>query len=138
MQDVALEHSIVYSNHMKAMIDCGNCVPDFTAIESMIHRHFPTVNVLRTHGIDDTLALLRTQPIALITVNRKLDADYSDGLDVIKALKADPDFAHIPVMLVSNYPEAQAEAMAAGAVQGFGKLALWDDALRTLLAEYLG
>ena len=55
-------------------------------------------------------------------VNRKLDADYSDGIEVIRAIKADAATADVPVMLVTNYPEHQDAAVAAGALRGFGKL----------------
>jgi two-component system chemotaxis response regulator CheY len=54
-------------------------------------------------------------------INRKLDIDYSDGLEILTALKADPAYKSIPVMLVSNYADAQAEAVRAGAEPGFGK-----------------
>jgi hypothetical protein len=45
-------------------------------------------------------------------------------MDLIKRVKADPQLQSVPVMLVSNYEDAQAEAVAAGAAVGFGKAAL--------------
>jgi two-component system chemotaxis response regulator CheY len=36
-------------------------------------------------------------------------------------MKQDESLSHIPVMLVSNYPEYQEEAVALGAVYGIGK-----------------
>jgi len=42
-------------------------------------------------------------------------------VDLIRMLKSDPDLAAIPVMLVSNHPEAQTEATSLGALPGFGK-----------------
>lgn len=54
-------------------------------------------------------------------INRKLDIDYNDGLEILKAIKADPQLAAMSVMLVTNYPEHQQTAVAAGAVPGFGK-----------------
>jgi hypothetical protein len=39
-------------------------------------------------------------------------------------VKEDDALAKVPVMLVSNYAAAQAEAVAAGAVPGFGKSSL--------------
>jgi hypothetical protein len=43
-------------------------------------------------------------------------------MDLIGQLKSkDSEFANIPVMLVSNYEKSQAEAIANGAIQGFGK-----------------
>lgn len=94
--------------------------------------------VVQAHGAEDTIDLLRRREIDLVTVNRKLDRDYSDGLDVIKKIKSDPEVGSVPVMLVTNYDEHQQEAMDAGAVMGFGKLALQDEATRELLEPYLG
>jgi CheY-like chemotaxis protein len=70
---------------------------------------------------DDALERLRSAPFGLVLVNRLLDLDGSNGLDLIRAIKADPALADVPAMLVSNYPEAQAEAASLGALRGFGK-----------------
>jgi len=93
--------------------------------------------VVQSHGVEDTLELLRNQSVDLVTVNRKLDRDYSDGLDVAVAIKSDPELGSIPVMLVTNYDEHQEEAMAAGCVKGFGKLAIKDPETRSLLEPFL-
>ena len=42
-----------------------------------------------------------------------------------------------PIMLVSNYPEAQSEAVAAGAVPGFGKATLRSSQAREHLMKFL-
>ncbi len=94
--------------------------------------------MIQTHGLEDTLEVLADRPVALITVNRKLDRDYSDGMDVIKGIKADPRFAEIPVMLITNYDEHQQAAMDIGAVRGFGKLAVNHPDTAALLEPYLG
>ena len=49
-----------------------------------------------------------------------------NGLELCQRLKTDPETATVPVMLVSDYPEAQAQAVAIGALQGFGKSQLQD------------
>jgi len=121
----------------KIMLDCGNCGPDYNSIRRMAKNHF-AASVVQTHGVEDTLEMLRRRTVHLVTVNRKLDRDYSDGLEVIKRIKADPDVGNVPVMLVSNYEEYQQEAIAAGAVYGFGKLSIDDDSTRELLEPYLG
>ena len=58
----------------------------------------------------------------------------SDGIDVIRALKADAELSKTPVMLVTNFAEHQQLAVAAGAVEGFGKQSLRDPATREKLA----
>ena len=95
-------------------------------------------SVIQSHGVEDTLEILRNQSVNLVTINRKLDRDYSDGLAVAIAIKADPELSSVPVMLVSNYDEHQETAMTAGCVRGFGKLAINDEATRHILEPFLG
>lgn len=121
----------------KTLLDCGNCGPDFNSIRQMVTSNF-NASVVQSHGTEDTLEILRTREIDLVTVNRKLDRDYSDGMEVIKAIKADPEIADVPVMLVTNYDEHQDAAVMEGCVRGFGKLAVGDPATQELLEPYLG
>lgn len=121
----------------KTLLDCGNCGPDFNAIRQMVSSAFGA-SVVQAHGSEDAIELLKSRDIDLVTINRKLDRDYSDGMDVLRAIKADPDVADVPIMLVTNYEEHQQAAIAEGAVMGFGKLALGDDPTRDLLEPFLG
>ena len=70
-------------------------------------------------------------------VNRKLDADYSDGIEVIRRIKTDPKLSQTPCMLVTNYPEHQQAAVAVGAEPGFGKLTYHEPATHEKLAKFL-
>ena len=121
----------------KTVVDCGNCGPDYNAIRQMVQSNFEAV-VLQTHSLEDTLELLAQRSVDLVTVNRKLDRDYSDGMDVIRGIKADPRFSLVPIMLVTNYDEYQEAAAKVGAVRGFGKLSVRDPATVGLLQPYLG
>jgi CheY-like chemotaxis protein len=105
----------------KRVLDVGQCSPDHATIRSYFTRHFDC-EVVQTHGADDTLQQLRSGRFDLVLVNRKLDADYSDGIEIIRQIKADRAIANVPVMLVTNYPEHQDAAISAGAIRGFGKL----------------
>lgn len=120
----------------KILVDCGNCGPDFHSIRQMVTSNFDAT-VLQTHGAEDTLELLRSRDVDLITVNRKLDRDYTDGLDVVKLIRADDEVGSVPIMLVTNYPEHQDTAVEAGCVRGFGKLAIRDPETIELLTPYL-
>ena len=102
----------------------------------MVSNHFGA-SVVQSHGVEDTLEILRNQSVDLVTVNRKLDRDYSDGLDVAVAIKSDPELGSVPVMLVTNYDEHQETAIAAGCVRGFGKLAFKDPETRQLMEPFL-
>lgn len=106
---------------MKRILDVGNCGPDHAGITRFFQTHFDC-EVDQADRAVDALEKLKSRPFDLVVVNRKLDIDYSDGIDVIREIKATPELAQVPVMLITNYPEHQEAAMAAGAVRGFGKL----------------
>jgi CheY-like chemotaxis protein len=121
----------------KRVLDVGNCSMDHGSIRSLLERSFQA-QVVQAHGPDDALDLLRREKFDLVLVNRKLDADYSDGLEIIKSIKADQKLAAVPCMLITNYPEHQDAAIAAGAVRGFGKKELAAAETHAKLASVLG
>jgi len=73
-----------------------------------------------------------------VLVNRKLDVDGSDGMDVIRSAFACDNLSGMPFMLVFNYDDAQNQAVAAGARPGFGKAELGDPDVVLQLAATLG
>lgn len=94
-------------------------------------------DVVQADGLSDALAALRQEPFDLVLVNRKLDQDYSDGLEIIKQIKADNKLAAMPCMLITNYPDQQQVAVAAGAEYGFGKKELYAAETHVRLAKFL-
>jgi CheY-like chemotaxis protein len=107
----------------KRVLSLGQCLADHGAIGHVLRNHFGAEFV----GVDtatEALTRLQQEAFDLILVNRILDADGSLGVEVIRRLKDNMRLAEIPVMLVSNYADAQEEAEQAGAVRGFGKAAL--------------
>ena len=118
------------------VLDVGQCVPDHAAIRRLIEGTFGA-QVRQTHGPTDTLAAMRQEPFDLVLINRKLDADYSDGMDILQAIKADPQLSATPVMLVTNYAEHQQLAIAAGAEPGFGKAQLTSPTTLERLGRFL-
>ena len=105
----------------KRVLDVGNCGPDLAAISNFLTSNFDCT-VDQAHGAEDTLAKLQANQYDLVTINRKLDQDYSDGIEILKAIKADAELGSVPVMLITNYPDHQDAAVALGAERGFGKL----------------
>ncbi len=105
---------------MKKVLDVGNCAMDHGAIRQLIESNF-NAEVRQAHGADDALSALRHGDFALVLVNRKLDRDYSDGIEVIRQLKADAELATVPVLMITNYAKHQDAAIAEGAKRGFGK-----------------
>lgn len=121
----------------KRVLDVGQCPPDHAAIRHLLSGQFGA-EVIQAHQGDDTLAALRQATYDLVLVNRKLDRDYTDGLEIIKQIKADPDLQHTPCMLVTNYAEHQQAAVEAGAEYGFGKAELNKPETRERLQQVLG
>jgi two-component system chemotaxis response regulator CheY len=102
------------------ILDVGQCGLDHGNIARYLSKSYGAeVALADTKG--QAMATLRTGEFDLVLVNRVLDLDGTSGLDVIRAIKSDPDLSRLPVMLVSNFPEAQAEARTLGALPGFGK-----------------
>ena len=120
----------------KLVLDVGNCPPDFAAIRDLVEGHFDA-KVVQAHSATDSVQTLENQTVDLVLVNRKLDQDYSDGIDVIRRIKSDPSLKSAPVMLVTNYEDHQQLAIDAGAERGFGKLTMSDAATIERLAKYL-
>jgi CheY-like chemotaxis protein len=120
----------------KQVLSVGQCGVDHAALASMLKNNFGA-KVVPAETAADALAALGHDKFDLVMVNRKLDADYSDGLEIIRAIKADPQIAATPCMLVTNYPEHQQAAVAAGAEPGFGKLAYHLPETREWLARFL-
>src|SRR5688572_3272160 len=121
---------------MTRVLDVGNCVPDHAAIRGMLEKTY-RADVVQADGPDDALAALAQEPFDLVLVNRKLDQDYSDGLEIIKQIKADNRLAGVPCMLITNYHDQQQMAVAAGAEYGFGKKELYVAETHARLAKFL-
>jgi CheY-like chemotaxis protein len=120
----------------KRVLDVGNCDPDHSAITRFITGAFDA-HVTRAYSADDALAALRREPFDLVIVNRKFDIDHGDGIDLIRHIKSDAQIGEVPAMLLSNFPEYQQEAIAAGAVPGFGKKEYAQPETKAKLNAYL-
>ena len=102
------------------ILDVGQCGFDHSSISRHLSKSYGA-EVAAASSKGQAMSSLRAGEFDLVLVNRVLDSDGTSGLDLIRAIKADPDLSGVPVMLVSNYPEAQAEARSLGALPGFGK-----------------
>ena len=118
------------------VLDIGNCAPDHAAIRQLIEENFDA-KVDQADNAVDALASLRQRRFALVLINRKLDCDYSDGIEVIRQIRGALDVGDTPCMLITNYAEHQESAVSAGAVEGFGKLSFEKPETREKLARYL-
>jgi CheY-like chemotaxis protein len=100
------------------ILDVGQCGFDHAAIHDFI-QHVVSSTVDAAGTPEETQKLMEMNRYHLVLINRILDRDGSSGIELIKQLRQIPDCP--PLMLVSNLPDAQAKAIAAGALQGFGK-----------------
>jgi CheY-like chemotaxis protein len=119
---------------MPRVLSVGQCALD----HGSIGRHLRKTFGAETDAVATFPQALQTLREAggfdLVLVNRVTDRDGTLGLDLIRAIKADPELASVPVILVSNYPDAQDEAEALGAMPGFGKAELSTSKARERLA----
>src|SRR5438552_10025899 len=109
----------------KKVLSLGQCAADDYAIRYFLQSDFGA-EVSMADTIPEALARLRAEQFDLVLVNRVLDATGASGLGFISQLKEDAALADVPVMLISNYPDAQQQAVARGALPGFGKNGLGD------------
>jgi hypothetical protein len=120
----------------KKVLLVGHCGPDSSYLRMVVRQADPAAQVLMADDARELRAAL-DGGVDLILFNRELGYgfDESEGVELIKWLK--PNYPTIPLMLVSNYPEAQAEAVAAGALPGFGKREIGSPRIPTLLRDAL-
>ena len=104
------------------VLSVGQCGMDHSAIERLLQREFDA-EVVPVDSADAAFMELRRQKFDLVLVNRIFDLGGS-GLDFVASLKAGDEHKQVPVMLVSDLPEAQRRAIELGAAPGFGKSAL--------------
>ncbi len=102
------------------ILSVGQCGMDHGQIGRALSRPLDA-EVMAADTHEDARRQIAAGVFDLVLVNRVGDLDGAPGLDFIRDLKADPATASVPVMLVSNFPDAQAEAVSAGALHGFGK-----------------
>lgn len=120
----------------RKVLSIGQCAADNGAISRLLQTQFGA-EVDAADTLPDALAQLGKFAYDLVLVNRVLDADGSSGLEVVRHIKQSGDSAECPVMLVSNYPDAQRQAIEIGALPGFGKASLSQPATLRKLAQVL-
>jgi two-component system chemotaxis response regulator CheY len=120
----------------KRVVLIGHCGPDGSYLRMTISRVSREISVTM---VDDETELQKAidAGIDLVLVNRQLDYGFkeSEGVEIIARLHS--AYPNLKMMLVSNFPESQAEALAAGAMPGFGKRELGSERVANLIREAL-
>ncbi len=98
----------------------GHCSPDSWMLKSVVERAIPGARIERVNDQTGLEEAARTADVLL--VNRVLDGTFSSdsGIGLIASLREAPT-RRAELLLISNLPDAQAQAEEAGALPGFGK-----------------
>lgn len=122
------------SEKQQVVLDVGQCAADHAAIRGVCEGFGARVE--RAHTGLDALTRIAAGGIDLVLINRVLDRDGADGIALIRDVVAQYQ-GSLAVMLVSDYPQFQQQAVEFGAVLGFGKSRLHSSETRELLRACL-
>lgn len=120
----------------RRVLNVGQCVPDHTRISQTLQQYFE-VEIDCADTLEEAIQRTHESSYDLVLVNRLFDRDGTPGMDFVRQLKSNSATSEMPIMLVSNFAEAQQEAVEAGAVEGFGKAALSDEKTISILGAFL-
>lgn len=104
------------------ILSVGQCGLDGPRIKRSLEKTF-NASVTDASSLSEATDEIADGGYDLVLVNRILDATGESGQDVIEAAVA----GNTKAMLVSNFEDAQEQAVAAGAAPGFGKKVLDSD-----------
>ena len=119
----------------KTVLSIGQCSADHASISRLLQTKFQAM-IKTADSIEEAIKHSHNSSIDLILVNRIFDLTGEEGLTFIRDHLAGPAKL-IPVILVSNYADAQDSAVALGARRGFGKAALNSPETEKILREFL-
>jgi two-component system, chemotaxis family, chemotaxis protein CheY len=114
----------------------GHCGPDSSFLRMAVSSADRSVQVLAADDSSELIKVLE-QGVDLLLLNREMPYGFEDqeGVGLIRKLRS--THPGVKMMLVSNYPEAQAAAVAAGAVAGFGKREIGTKRVAEVIREAL-
>lgn len=112
----------------------GHCGPDAYMLRSAVKYAIAGSDVQMLND-DDAVDRAIESGASLLLINRVLDGgfDHSEGVELVRKLKA--SHPGVKTMLISNYSDAQAAAVTAGALDGFGKSEVGSPKMKQRLAE---
>jgi two-component system, chemotaxis family, chemotaxis protein CheY len=104
----------------KRILLVGHCGPDGSYLRGAVKAALGDVQFLQAED-NAQMEKIVEGGVDLILFNRDLGYGFepATGVDMIASLRQ--QHPALRMMLVSNYPDAQAAAVAAGALTGFGK-----------------
>ena len=115
----------------KSILSLGQCGYDDSRLAQLAAA--AGANLSRASTPADAHRRIAASPPDLILINRIFDDTGDSGVDLVATLRP----TGIPLMLVSDYADAQAAALANGALAGFGKSQLQDPATLEKICQAL-
>ena len=121
---------------VKRMVLVGHCGADTAMLSHALSLAVKDVPVVSANDVRALEGYASTD--SLLLINRVLDGRFGtgSGVELIAQIRARPEAP--AMMLVSNYEDAQAKAVEAGALPGFGKADAYDPATAARLLEAAG
>jgi hypothetical protein len=115
----------------------GHCGPDSNYLRMTVRSALGDI-ALTSADNNKALTAALEKGVDLILFNRELDWGFepATGVGMIRLLRG--KYPNVSMMLVSNFPDAQAAAEAAGAKPGFGKREIGTPRVRDLLRSAVG
>lgn len=115
----------------------GHCGPDSSFLRMAVSGAAPRALVTMA-DTDAELAAAIEAGSDLLMFNRVLEVGFkdSDGTELLRRVKM--QHPEQKVMMISNFPETQQEAEAAGALPGFGKREIGSEPVKQRIASALG
>ena len=120
----------------KKILLVGHCGPDSSYLKMAVRKAEPAAEIVMADDPRELSNALEAG-VDLVLLNRELGYGFEQpmGVEVIKTLKQ--TIPTLKTMLVSNYPDAQQAAEAAGALPGFGKREIGTPRVTKLLQDAL-
>ncbi len=121
----------------KTVVLVGHCGPDSSFLRMAVSSAERAAKIVMADDAREMKAAL-DGGADLVLLNRELGWGFEQplGVDVIKSVRT--RYPNTKFMLVSNYPDAQAAAVAAGGLPGFGKREIGQPRVVQLIREALG
>lgn len=107
----------------KKILSIGQCCADHSSISRLLIQNFQ-IEIINADNSKEAESLINAGPFSLILVNRIFDSNGESGLAFIEKYCSQQTSTTTPIMLVSNFEDAQKDAVKHGAIPGFGKNAL--------------
>jgi two-component system chemotaxis response regulator CheY len=121
---------------MKKVVLVGHCGADSSYLRIAVSSVQTGISVVSVDD-EESLAAALTADAELILINRIIDWGFDDQAGVALIARLRRTHPNVKTMLVSNYPDAQQAAIAAGALPGFGKREIGSAKVKELLRSAL-